>query len=68
MSMTVNFGRVGMNNEEFPSIKSFDPLILQDNVKYFSFFITTITKSMDTKLGKVVTYCKTFHSWGHVIN
>ena len=27
MSMAINFGRVGMCNKEFPSIKSPDPLI-----------------------------------------
>ena len=27
MSMAINFGRVGIYNEEFPSIKSPDPLI-----------------------------------------
>ena len=60
MSVAINCGRLGINNEEFPSIKSPEPLILwshmvlQDHVNYFSCCITTTTRP--TKIGKVVTY------------
>ena len=60
MSMAINLGRVRIYNEEFLSIKSqsFDHVVLQGHVNYFSCCITTITRTMGTKLGKVVTYCK----------
>ena len=52
MSMAINFGRVGIYNEEFPSTKSSEPLIT-----WFCFIITTIRRTV-SKLGKVVTYYK----------
>ena len=54
--MAISFGNVGIYNEEFSSIKSPDPL--QGHIKYFGCCITTTTRPMATKLGKVVTYYK----------
>ena len=34
MSMAINVGRVGIYNEEFPSIKSPEPLIFQGHVNF----------------------------------
>ena len=45
-----------MYNEEFPTIKT--PEVMQGHVNYFSCCITTTTRPMATKLGKVVTYYK----------
>ena len=61
MSMDINFGRVGIYNKEFLSKKSPDPfyrVVLQCHIKYFSCCITTTTRLVAIKLGKVVTYCK----------
>ena len=60
MSMAMNLRRMGICDEEFPSMKSPDPLSLQCHVNYFSGCIATTTKPMGTKLCKVVTYYKTF--------
>ena len=38
--------------------KPFDHMLLQGPVKYFSCVISTITRPMSIKLGKVVTYYK----------
>ena len=54
--MAINFGRVGMCIEKFPSIKS--PDLLQGHVNYFSCCITTTTRPMATKLGNVTYYKK----------
>ena len=57
--MATKFGRVGMSNDEFPSITLPGPLIirfLQDHVKCFACYIITTTRRMTTKLDKVVTY------------
>ena len=60
MSMAMNLRRMSICDEEFPSMKSPDPLPLQCHVNYFSGCITTTAKPMGTKLGKVVTHFQTF--------
>ena len=55
MSMAINFGRVGMYNKV---IRYFDHVVLQGYVKCLSCCITTVTRPIATKLGKVVTCCK----------
>ena len=62
MSMVINFGRVGICNEEFTS---FDHVVLQSHIKYFSCCITTTTRPIATKLDIVVTYYKKLQH-GHV--
>ena len=61
MSVAIKLGRVGIYNDEFPSITSPGFLImwfLQGHVICFSCCITATTRRMATKLGKVVTYNK----------
>ena len=58
MPMTTKLGRVGICNEELPSIKSQDPIITWSckaigNIKSV---ISTTARPMATKFGKVVTY------------
>ena len=57
MSMTIIFVRVGTYNVKFPSI-FFDQVVFQGHVKHISCCITTTTRPMATKLGKLVTYYK----------
>ena len=57
MSMAINFVSVGTYNDKFPSI-FFDRVVLQGHVKHISCSITTTTRPMATKLGKLVTYYK----------
>ena len=57
MSITINFVRVGTYNDKFPSIL-FDQVVLQGHVKHISCCITTTTRPMATKLGKLLTYYK----------
>ena len=45
MSMAINFGMEVTNKVT----RSFDHVILQDHVNYFSCCITTATRPMDTK-------------------
>ena len=58
--MASNFGRVVIYNEGslYKVTRSFDHVVLQIHVKYFSCCITTTTKPMAMKLCKVVTYYK----------
>ena len=59
MTMVINVGRVGIYDEEFPSIKSPDPLITwtcKGMKKCFSCCVTTTTRLMATKLGKMEAY------------
>ena len=51
MSMATKLARVGIYNEEFPSIKLSDYLITWSCrvVKYRSCYITTTTRHMSTK-------------------
>ena len=59
MSMAINFGRMGIYNEKFPSLVLPDSLyhaVLQGFANNFSCSITITTRSMAIKLGKVVTY------------
>ena len=52
--MAINFYRVGI----YTLRASFDHVVLQGHVNYFSCCITTTTRPMATKLRKVVTYYK----------
>ena len=57
--MAINCGKVGDIQWGFSFHKvtrSFDHVVWQDHVNYFSCYITTTTRSMATKLDKVVTY------------
>ena len=59
MTMVINVGRIGIYDEEFPSIKSPDHLITwtcKGVKKCFSCCVTTTTRLMATKLGKVEAY------------
>ena len=62
MCMAISFAGVDTYNDESPSVKSPDPLVTRSNVNYFSSCITTATRTMTTKLGKVVAYYKKLQS------
>ena len=56
--------------------RSFDHMVLQGHIKYFSCCIITNTRPMATKLGKEVTYYKKFqdimshnplNTWSHEV-
>ena len=55
MSIAINFGRVGIYNEEFPSVKSRG---LARWRKPFWLLHHHCDKAIATKLGEVVTYYK----------
>ena len=56
MFMVINFGRVGIYNEEFSSIKSPDPLIPWSSKVTQNSLAGVSLLPQVTKLGKVVTY------------
>ena len=56
MFMVINFGRVGIYNEEFSSIKSPDPLIPRSSKVTQNSLAGVSLLPQVTKLGKVVTY------------
>ena len=60
--MATNFCRVRIYNEEesppHKAIRSFNHVVLKGHVNYFSCWITTTTRPIATKLGKVVIYNK----------
>ena len=65
LSMAINFGRMEIYIEEFPFLKvtiSFDCMVLQCHVNYFSCCITTTTRPITTKLGRMLTYYKKLQS------
>ena len=62
ISIATNFSRVGISNEEFLSIKSPHDMVLQNYVECYSYCLTTTTRTMANKLGKILKYYKMLQS------
>ena len=67
MSLAINLSRLGIQ-WRFPFHKvtrAFDHVVLQVHVKYFSCFITTVTRTMATKLVKWYLALRNFNPLSH---